>query len=261
MSSDDLDLALALADLADAITLARYQALDLVVTAKPDLTPVSDADTSVEAALRAELQTQRADDQVLGEELGGVSSATGRQWVVDPIDGTKNFVRGHPVWATLIALRVDGVGEVGVVSAPALGRRWWAQRGTGAWTANSGRGAAPRPCRVSSVSVLADAFLSYSSLSGWGPRREPFLRLTDAVWRTRAFGDFWSYCMLAEGSVDLVSEPAVSLWDLAALEVLVTEAGGMLTGLDGQPGADRGSALATNGPLHEAALRALQLEG
>lgn len=254
MIPDDLVLALALADVADAITLERYRAVDLDVRAKPDLTPVSDADTSVESALRGRLREERPGDAVLGEEYGGAADATGRTWVIDPIDGTKNFVRGHPVWATLIALRVAGVGEVGVVSAPALGRRWWGQRGAGAWT---GGAQEPRQCRVSAVSALADAFLSYSSLSGWGARRAAFLDLTDAVWRTRAFGDFWSYCLVAEGSVDLAAEPEVSLWDLAALEVIVTEAGGRFTGLDGEPGPGRGHALASNGLLHDAALRAL----
>ncbi|MDX6224494.1 MAG: histidinol-phosphatase [Frankiales bacterium] len=253
--ADDLELALSLADLADQITRDRFRALDLRVETKPDLTPVSDADTAVEAALRSALAEHRAADSVLGEELGGTSTADGRQWIIDPIDGTKNFVRGQPVWATLIALRVDGVGVVGVVSAPALNRRWWAARGEGAWVAEGGE--RPRRLAVSAVGSLSDAYLSYSSLSGWGVARERLLALTETVWRTRAFGDFWSYCLVAEGAVDLAAEPEVSLWDLAALEVVVTEAGGRFTGLNGVQGAGHGNALASNGLLHDAALAAL----
>jgi histidinol-phosphatase len=257
VSPDDLSLALAMADAADAITLQRFRAVDLAVTTKPDLTPVSDADTAVERALRDLLAEQRTSDQVLGEELGGTATARGRQWVVDPIVGTKNFVRGMPVWATLIALRDDATGVVGVVSAPALGRRWWAGRGAGAWTTGPAD-PAPRRLSVSAVPDLADAYLSYSSLTGWGSRRTRFLALTDAVWRTRALGDFWSYCLVAEGAVDIAAEPEVSLWDLAALDVIVTEAGGRFTGVDGVDGPDRGSAVATNGHLHAAVLAALE---
>jgi histidinol-phosphatase len=255
-AADDLRLALSLADDADAITMARFRAVDLAVRTKPDLTPVSDADLAVEQAARGRLSQERPADQVLGEEQGGDVEASGRQWVIDPIDGTKNFVRATPVWATLIALRTDGVGRVGVVSAPALGRRWWASLGGGAWVSD-GFDAAPRRLRVSAVSRLDDAFLSYSSLSGWGGRRTRFQDLTDAVWRTRAFGDFWSYCLLAEGAVDIAAEPEVSLWDLAALDVVVTEAGGRFSGLDGVDGPAQGSAVATNGLLHEDALKAL----
>jgi histidinol-phosphatase len=255
MLSADLDLALSLADAADEITMARFRALDLKVDSKPDLTPVSDADTAVERALRARLAERHPVDAVLGEELGGTPAQVGRQWVIDPVDGTKNFVRGQPVWATLIALRVDGAGVLGVVSAPALARRWWGSTGQGAWVAEAG--GPPRPLGVSSVVNLHDAYLSYSSLAGWGGRREQLLALTDTVWRTRAFGDFWSYCLVAEGAVDLAAEPEVSLWDLAALEVIVAEAGGRFTGLNGVTGAAEGSALASNGHLHAAALKAL----
>jgi histidinol-phosphatase len=254
--ADDLRLALSLADAADAITMARFRAVDLAVRTKPDLTPVSDADLAVEHAARELLSQERPDDEVLGEEEGGDADATGRQWVIDPIDGTKNFVRAQPVWATLISLRADGIGRVGVVSAPALGRRWWASLGGGAWVREAAD-AAPRRLQVSAVARLDDAFLSYSSLSGWGGRRTRFLDLTDAVWRTRAFGDFWSYCLLAEGAVDIAAEPEVSLWDLAALAVLVTEAGGRFSGLDGVDGPAQGSAVATNGLLHEDVLKAL----
>ncbi len=255
--AEDLDLALTLAARADAITAARFGALDLRVDHKPDLTPVTDADEAVEADLRDVLAEQRPRDAILGEEQGGEPVLHGRQWVIDPIDGTKNFVRGVPLWASLIALLEDGVPTVGVVSAPAIDRRWWAGRGLGAHT--SAGGAAPRRLAVSAVPDLGSASLSFSSLSGWADRglRENFIGLTDAVWRVRAFGDFFSYCLVAEGAVDIAAEPEVKLWDLAALDVLVREAGGTFTNLDGVPGPHGGSAVATNGPLHPAVLAAL----
>ena len=249
--SPDLALALALADAADAITLARFRALDLEVSTKPDLTPVSDADLAVESELRSLLASQRPSDSVLGEESGTTGSGP-RQWVLDPIDGTKSYVRGVPVWATLIALLVDGRGEVGVVSAPALGRRWWAARGVGAF-------ADGQPIRVSSVGTLADASLSYSSLSGWSAlgRLDGVLALSDKAWRTRAYGDFWSHVLVAEGAVDASYEPEVSLWDLAALQVIVEEAGGRFTDLSGQARPDGGSVVCSNGLLHDEVLAAL----
>lgn len=250
----DLALALTLADLADAVTLRRFGAQDLRVDTKPDLTPVTDADRAVETALRDELARQRPDDGVLGEEFGGTASFTGRQWVIDPIDGTKNFVRGVPVWATLVTLLVDGVPMVGVVSAPALSRRWWAGHRLGAF-GNVG-GGEPRRLAVSGVAELSAASLAFSSLSGWALRgvRDRFLALTDQVWRVRGYGDFWSYCLLAEGAVDIAAEPEVSLWDLAALDILVREAGGAFTDLAGVPGPHGGSAVATNGLLQDAVL-------
>lgn len=253
----DLALAGRIADAADAITTARFGAGDLVVTDKPDLTPVSDADLAVEHAARDLLTAQRPADAVLGEELGGPTSSPGRCWVLDPIDGTKSFVRGVPVWATLISLLVDDLPVLGVVSAPALGRRWWASAGGGAWL-RIGKDA-PRRLEVSAVAELGSASLGFSSLSGWRDRglREKFLDLTDAVWRVRGYGDFFSYCLLAEGAIDVAAEPEVSLWDLAALDVLVREAGGSFTGLDGTPGPGTGSAVATNGLLHPAVLAAL----
>lgn len=259
MSRDDLTLALTLADRADALTATRFGALDLRVDTKPDLTPVTDADRAVETELRAALGRDRPDDSIVGEEFGGTTVFTGRQWIIDPIDGTKNFVRGVPVWASLIALLEDGVPVVGVVSAPALQRRWWAARGLGAFVAVNGT--APRRLSVSSVAQLDSASLSFSSLSGWAQRdlRERFVALTDAVWRVRAFGDFLSYCLVAEGAVDIAAEPEVSVWDLAALDILVREAGGAMTGLDGVAGPHRGSAVATNGPLHEKVLPLLTL--
>ncbi len=250
--TDDLAFALELADLADAVTLARFRAADLVVETKPDLTPVSEADRAVERLLRDRVSRDRPGDAVVGEEYG-TTGAADRRWIVDPIDGTKNYVRGVPVWATLIALQEDGVTTVGVVSAPAMGRRWWASRGQGAY-ADDGRRLA-----VSRVATLADAHLSYSSLGGWEERGllDAFLDLGRACWRTRAFGDFWSYVLLAEGAVDVACEPEVSLWDLAALQVVVEEAGGRFTSLAGVATPDGGDALATNGLLHDAVLKAL----
>ena len=235
--------------------MARFGAADLVVETKPDLTPVSDADRAVEAAVRARLAEVLPADAVAGEEFG-VSGDAARQWVVDPIDGTKNFVRGVPVWATLVALLDGGSPVVGVVSAPALGRRWWASRGEGAFVATLG--AAPRRLSVSGVNDLADASVSYSSLGGWGPRRAAFTALLDRVWRSRAYGDFWSYLLVAEGAVDLAAEPELSLWDMAALYPVVTEAGGRFTSLDGTDGVSGGNAAASNGLLHEELLAALR---
>lgn len=253
-SAEDLELALSLADLADAITTVRFGALDLRVEQKPDLTPVTDADRAVEAEIRDALAEARPDDAILGEEQGGTTVFSGRQWVIDPIDGTKNFVRGVPVWASLIALLEDGRPTVGVVSAPALNRRWWAGNGLGAHTRFGD--SAPRRLSVSAVADLESASLSFSSLSGWADRglRDRFVGLTDAVWRVRAYGDFLSYCLVAEGAVDVAAEPEVKLWDLAPLDVLVREAGGTFTSLAGSPGPHGGSALASNGLLHSAVL-------
>ncbi|MDF3338632.1 histidinol-phosphatase [Mycolicibacterium septicum] len=250
--ADDMALALELADQADALTMDRFGALDLHIETKPDLTPVTDADRGAEEALRASLAAARPDDSVFGEEFGGTTALTGRQWVIDPIDGTKNFVRGVPVWCTLIALLDDGVPTIGVVSAPALARRWWAGLGQGAFGSFAG---ATRKLSVSGVADLASASLSYSDLTtGWEHRRDRFVELTDAVWRVRAYGDFWSYCMVAEGAVDIACEPEVKLWDIAPLDILIREAGGTFTSIDGAPGPHGGSALATNGPLHAAVL-------
>jgi histidinol-phosphatase len=252
---DDLALALRLADQADELTMARFGALDLRVETKPDLTPVTDADKGAEEMLRTALAAARPDDAVFGEEFGGTTTLTGRQWVIDPIDGTKNFVRGVPVWCTLIALLDDGSPTVGVVSAPALARRWWAGQGQGAFASFNGRS---RKISVSGVSELESASLSYSDLTtGWEDRREQFVALTDTVWRVRAYGDFWSYCMVAEGAVDIACEPEVKLWDIAPLDILIREAGGSFTNIDGVAGPHGGSALATNGHLHDAARAAL----
>lgn len=250
---DDLRLAHVIADQVDALTLARFKALDLHVETKPDLTPVSDADRSAEELVRAQLARARPRDAVHGEEMPDTGHGP-RRWVVDPIDGTKNFVRGVPVWATLIALLDGDQVVVGLVSAPALGRRWWAAHGAGAWTGRSL--AAATRLQVSAVDSLADASLSYASLGGWEERGrlEEFLDLTRQVWRTRAYGDFWSYMLVAEGAVDIAVEPELSLHDMAALVPIVTEAGGTFTSATGVPGPFGGSALVTNGRLHDTVL-------
>ena len=255
--TEDLRLAHMLADNVDSLTMARFKAQDLEVSTKPDLTPVSDADRAAEESIRGTLSRARARDRILGEEFGGELTRSGRQWVVDPIDGTKNFVRGVPVWATLIALLIDGDPVVGVVSAPALHRRWWAAAGQGAFAGTSLTRA--QRIGVSQVDRVADASLSFSSIEGWRERgniRE-FLQLTSDVWRVRGFGDFWSYMLVAEGAVDVACEPELALHDMAALVPIVREAGGRFTSLDGEDGPFGGNALATNGLLHDEVLERL----
>ncbi|GGP00163.1 histidinol-phosphatase [Nonomuraea glycinis] len=254
--TDDLRLAHVMADAADDLTMRRFKAVDLKVETKPDLTPVSDADRAVEETIRGTLRRARPRDAVVGEEFGKTGWGA-RSWVVDPIDGTKNYVRGVPVWATLIALMEYGKVVVGVVSAPALGRRWWASTEGGAWTGRSLTKATRM--RVSSVSSLSDASFSYSSFGGWEKtgRLDNFLDLSRACWRTRAYGDFWSHMMVAEGSVDLSAEPELSPWDMAALTVIVQEAGGTWTDVAGVNGLEGGSLVCTNGILHDEVLRRL----
>ncbi|WP_069815612.1 histidinol-phosphatase [Streptomyces sp. TP-A0874] len=250
---DDLRLAHVLADTADATTMDRFKALDLKVDTKPDMTPVSEADKAAEELIRSSLRRARPRDAVLGEEYGSEGSGP-RRWVIDPIDGTKNYVRGVPVWATLISLMVQGEDGfepvVGLVSAPALGRRWWAAQGSGAYSGRSLTSASR--LRVSEVASVRDASFAYSSLSGWEERGRlaGFLELSRACWRTRGYGDFWPYMMVAEGSVDMCAEPELSLWDMAANAVIVQEAGGRFTGLDGVPGPGGKDAAASNGLLH-----------
>jgi histidinol-phosphatase len=255
--SPDLALALRLADAADAVTSERFRATDLEVTRKPDRTPVTDADTATETALRDILAAERPGDVLLGEEEGGSIAAEGRGWVLDPIDGTKNFSRGLPVWATLIGLTVDGGATVGVASAPALGRRWWAARGEGAWT-NDADGTARR-ITVSGVADLSDAYLTTTDARSFAEIgvAERWRELSESVWETRAFGDFWMYCLLAEGVLDIAVDALANPWDLAALVPIVTEAGGRLTDLAGAEGFAGGNGVATNGVLHDAVITAL----
>ena len=253
--ADDLAVALALAAEADLIAIDRYRAQDLGVRLKPDRTQVTDADERVERMIRSRLEAARPGDPVLGEELGGAREPVpGRCWIVDPIDGTSNFVRGVPAWGALIALAIDGVPQVGVVSAPALGRRWWAATGHGAWMSVDGGPATS--IRVSGVDELAEASISYNSFKGWDEdgRADELVALTRAVGRTRAYGDLWAYMLLAEGALDMAGEPDLKPWDIAALVPVIREAGGTATGLDGGEPTFSGGLLATNGRLHEAVL-------
>ncbi len=287
---DDLALAHALADLADAITLDRYQAQDLVITTKPDNTPVTDADRAVETAIREALATHRASDGLVGEEFGSDKGSSGRYWVIDPIDGTKNFMRGVPTWATLIALvQVDAAGTeevvVGIASAPALARRWAAAKGHGATVRfNAGNvdyeigdssdddfaysetksdfqahslATNEKKISVSKVSTLANASISYSDFVGWGDRLEPFQKMLAGAWRTRGIGDFWSHMLVAEGAVDVAIEPSLALWDMAALDIIVREAGGSFSNTAGQSGPFGGSGVSTNGVLHNQVIKEL----
>nr|WP_240759824.1 histidinol-phosphatase [Phytoactinopolyspora endophytica] len=250
---DDLRFAHVLADDADAQTLSRFRADDLRIETKADDTPVTDADRETEEAIRRTLSRARPRDSIVGEEFGS-DGYSARRWVIDPIDGTKNYLRGVPVWATLIALMVGDEVVAGVVSAPVLNRRWWAARGSGAWTGRS-LSAASR-CRVSDVAAISDASLSYSDLAEWEEHGAlpAFLDLTRACWRTRGYGDFWSYMLLADGAVDIATEPELALHDVAALVPIVEEAGGRFTDLAGKPAPMGNGALATNGRLHDEVL-------
>jgi histidinol-phosphatase len=251
--SSDLELALVLADAADAITMARFRAGDLVVETKPDTTPVTEADRAVEQMLRERLADARPGDAILGEEFGTVGDSS-RRWVVDPIDGTMGYARGVPVWATLLALVEDGAVTAGVVSAPALGTRWCAARNQGAWRDGT-------RVSVSRVHTLQDAQISYSSVKYFEQAgiADEFLALAARCWRARAFGDFWSHMLVADGSVDIAIEVGgLASWDLAALQVVVEEAGGRFTDREGVAGFDRGEAVTTNGLLHDEVLAALQ---
>lgn len=257
---EDLTLAHRLADAADAITLKRYQALDLTVTTKPDNTPVTDADKSAEEAIRALLHAHRPDDGIVGEEFGNEGLEKNRYWVIDPIDGTKNFLRGVPTWATLIALierQADGSQKtvVSVVSAPALFRRWHAHLGGGAFVAVNREN--HKRISVSGVSKIEDASISYSDFIGWGEMLEPFKKLLSDAWRTRGYGDFWSHMLVAEGALEVAVEPVLALWDMAALDLIVTEAGGVFSNTSGVPGPHGGNGLSTNAALHSYIVQAL----
>ncbi|MBS1672811.1 MAG: histidinol phosphatase [Actinobacteria bacterium] len=255
----DLDLALRLADAADAQSLPRFDAADLHVSLKADRSHVTDADLATERAIREILEAERPEDGILGEEYG-TSGDTHRQWIIDPIDGTANFLRGVPLWGTMISLAVDGVARVGVVSMPALGRRWWAAPGLGAWASTESE---PRAIRVSGVASLDDASVSFQSIAQWDDagHLETLVALSRRVWRDRAYGDVFSYMMLAEGRLDMVAEFDVKEYDIAAAFAIVTEAGGTATAFDGTPTLSARSALATNGVLHAAFLEQLRTSG
>jgi histidinol-phosphatase len=247
----DLDLALRLADLADELTMASYRKSGLQVESKPDRTPVTEADRACETLLRNRLIHDRPADSIVGEEFGELGSAD-RHWIIDPIDGTANYLRGVPIWGTLIGLAVGpsvaaSTPVVGVVSAPALGRRWWAAQTLGAYTSDID--GSTRRIHASAVASLSDASFSFSDEAGWDARGG-LRHLIGSCWRTRAYGDFLSHVLVAEGAVDIAAEPSLMPWDMAALVPVVTEAGGRLTGFDGSPALAHGSALSTNRALH-----------
>jgi histidinol-phosphatase len=255
--ADDLALAIRLADAADAISSARFRANDLHVSTKPDRTHVTDADQAVERAIREIIQSERPGDGILGEEYGTEGDSS-RQWIIDPIDGTHNYLRGVPIWGTLVALAVEQKPVVGVASSPALGKRWWAAAGSGAWAAE--QGGEPYQIQVSGVKDLAHASLSFQSIDQWDSAGylDQLVALSRIVWRDRGYGDMWAYALLAEGLVDIVAEFGVHPYDLAALVPIVEEAGGRFTSVEGEDGPWGGSSLATNGVLHEAMLEALR---
>lgn len=227
----DLALALSLADDADAISMRRYGADDLAVETKADLTPVTEADKAVEEALRARLALERPDEAIAGEEYGVAEGVT--RWWLDPIDGTKQYARGLPIWATLIALERDGEVVVGVVSAPALGQRWWAVRGEGAFLDGTA-------IRVSTVARLEDAYVSTTSVRDF----PVFTELAKHVELARTYPDFWQYVLVAEGRIEAGCDPVMAQWDIAAPRLIVEEAGGRFT-------EDPGLYLASNGVLHD----------
>lgn len=249
----DLELAQELADVADAIALERFRALDLKVESKPDRSPVTDADRSVEQALKAVLAAKAPNDALIGEEYGNSDAKQGsnRTWIIDPIDGTANYLRGVPVWASLIALAVDGKPVVSVVSAPAMGRRWWAAPEIGAFTRDID--GSVRKLSVSGINELEHASLSYNNLQLWDQagKAQQLIEFSRNIWRTRAYGDFWSYMLLAEGALEIVTEHDLKIYDIAALVPIVEQAGGAFSALEGPLTADTSSVLATNGKLHK----------
>ncbi|WP_127818289.1 inositol monophosphatase family protein [Microbacterium sp. CPCC 204701] len=252
----ELDLALRLADAADAASMSRFDAADLDIRTKADTTHVTEADLATERAIRAVLEAERPGDSVFGEEYG-ISGDSSRQWIIDPIDGTANYLKGIPMWTTLIALAIDGIPRVGVASQPAIGRRWWAATGLGAWT-NTPSGE-PKRLAVSSVDSIAQSSVSFQSVAQWreAGQLDALERLTSSVWRDRGYGDAWPYMLLAEGRLEFVAEFGVREYDIAALVPIVTEAGGRFTSFDGRDSLSERSSLATNRLLHDAFLQLL----
>jgi histidinol-phosphatase len=252
---NDLTLAQQLADIADQVSLARFRASDLVIDSKPDLTPVSDADKKIEQLIREHLLKVSADDGVIGEEFENKASTNNREWILDPIDGTKNYIRGVPIWATLIALRQNNEITCTVVSAPAINRRWYASKGEGAYVVENILGKEEkRKLKVSAVSKISDASFAFAEVikkDNWEDYYDKFLKLTNDVWRSRGFGDFWGHMLVAEGAVDIAVEPKLALWDMAALYLIVKEAGGSFTNLAGIDGVDGPGAISSNTLLHK----------
>ena len=255
--NSDLELALEMATIADQLAMSRYRALDLSIETKPDFTPVTEADRAVETALRGLLAQKRPEDGVIGEEFPNTNEAASRTWIIDPIDATKNYVRGVPVWATLISLAIDAKPKVGVVSAPAMGRRWWASPEDGAFTQDVD--GSIRSINVSAVRDLSDASFSFSDSVGWEALGSDVLnRVTSKVWRSRGYGDFWSHLLVAEGAVDVAIEPELQSYDMAAFVAIVLASGGSVTGANGQDPLVAGHAITTNGLIHEAVLELIK---
>lgn len=255
--NSDLELALKMAAVADELSMSRYRSLDLNVETKPDFTPVTEADKAVEKAIREILSSERPTDGVIGEEFPNTNESESRTWIIDPIDATKNYVRGVPVWATLIALAIDGKPKVGVVSAPAMGRRWWASPEDGAFTQDVD--GSVRSTKVSAVRDLADASFSFSDSIGWELLGSNVLdRINSSVWRSRGYGDFWSHLLVAEGAVDIAIEPELQSYDMAAFVAIVLASGGTVTGANGQDPLVAGNAVTTNGLLHEDVLNLIK---
>jgi histidinol-phosphatase len=254
--NSDLELALQMADVADELSMSRYRALDLSIETKPDFTPVTEADRAVEVALRELLASKRPADGVIGEEFPNTNEAASRTWIIDPIDATKNYVRGVPVWGTLIALAIDGEPVVGVISAPAMGRRWWASPEDGAFTKDVD--GSVRKISPSKVQSLSDASFSYSDPIGWDLLgKDSLAKITNAVWRTRGYGDFWSHLLVAEGAVDIAIEPELQNYDMAAFIAVANAAGCKVTGIKGQTAMQAGHAITTNALLHDQVLKLL----
>lgn len=248
----DLEFALALADEADAITMRHYQSASLSVRTKIDMTPVSEADEAVERMIRERVTAERPGDGIVGEEYG-TTGATARRWIIDPIDGTKNYVRGIPVFGTLIGLEENGRVVAGVVSAPAMARRWWASASEGAFCNTLGT---TRQLHVSGIGTVESSHLAYDAIGDFDQHGGAvrFLSLTRRCARSRGFGDFWAHMLVAEGAVEIAIEPAVAIWDMAPVQLIVEEAGGRFTDLRGESRIDGGSAVSTNGLVHEAVL-------
>jgi histidinol-phosphatase len=262
----DLELVRKIGKAADAVSMARFLSQDLVIETKPDATPVTDADKATEKCIREILETERPNDGILGEEFGADISGKKRYWVIDPIDGTKSFLRGLPVWSTLIALvevsQVDGKENhevvVGLVSSPALARTWFATKGGGAYTTfATHNGGEPRKISVSKVNQIKDAHLGYSDFVGFGDRLNGFQSLFNEAWRTRAVGDFWSHMLVAEGVMDVAIEPSLALWDMAPLDIVLREAGGTFSDLAGVDGPFGKSGMATNRVLKDEVVKRL----
>jgi histidinol-phosphatase len=254
MYEDELAFASELADRAAEIGLSVFRG-DVHVTIKADLTPVTQADTEIEAMVRRQIAESFPEDRVLGEEEGGDADGPGRVWIVDPIDATANFARGIPIWGTLIALQVDGELVLGVASAPALGERYEAARGEGVRCNGS-------PVRVSTEASIGQAQILFAELRDWlrPTHDERALDVLAEAKRTRAFGDFWGHVLVARGAAEAMIEPELALWDYAALSVIVEEAGGRVSALDGGPLRHGGSVLSSNGVIHDELVRRLSAE-